>query len=121
MRLHGLRPQSSSRDYSATLGGRPLEWENVVFLEFENTRMIRTPQWKYTRRFPAGPDELYDLHNDADERMNLVDRPEHTATREEPTARSDAFFVRYADLKYDLWHGGGSKTLLLTSKQKPLR
>jgi arylsulfatase A-like enzyme len=101
--------------------GLPLEWENVIFFEFENTRMIRTSQWKSTRRFPAGPDELYDLQNDPGERTNLVDRPEPAATREELAAPREAFFARHADPKYDLWHGGGSKTLLLTSKQKPLR
>jgi arylsulfatase A-like enzyme len=93
----------------------------VIFFEFENTRMIRTPEWKYTRRFPTGPDELYDLQNDTGERTNLVDRPEHADVRDRQAARLEAFFARYADPKYDLWRGGGSKTLLLTSQQKSLR
>jgi arylsulfatase A-like enzyme len=115
------RPQGPGRDYAAILRGGPVEWENVTFFEFENTRMIRTPEWKYTRRFPDGPDELYDLRHDPGERVNLVERAEHAAAREELATRLEAFFARYADPKYDLWRGGNSKTLLLTSKQKSLR
>ena len=82
--------------------------------------MIPTPDWKYTRRFPQGPHVLYDLRNDAAERTNLIDRPEHAAIREELAARLQAFFLRYANPEYDLRHRGDSKTLLLTSRQKPL-
>ena len=114
------RPRGPGRDYAPVLRGRTLEWDNVIFFEFENTRMVRTPEWKYTRRFPDGPDELYDLRNDAGERVNLVDRAEHAETRRQLAARLEAFFARYADPKYDLWHGGGSKTLLLTSNQPAL-
>jgi arylsulfatase A-like enzyme len=114
------QPRGPGRDYSAALRGRSQQWENVTFFEFENTRMVRTPQWKYTRRFPDGPDELYDLRNDPGERVNLVARPEHAEVREQLAARLEAFFARYVDPKYDLWHGGGSKTLLLTSKQPSL-
>ncbi len=114
------QPRSPGRDYSAALRGRTPEWENVIFFEFENTRMVRTPQWKYTRRFPSGPDELYDLQNDAGERVNLIDRTEHANIRDQLAACLEAFFAHHANPKYDLWHGGGSKTLLLTSKQPAL-
>jgi arylsulfatase A-like enzyme len=108
-------------DCSARLRGRTPEWENVIFFEVENTRMIRTPQWKYTRRFPNGPDELYDLQYDAGERTNLIGQAEHAGIRDQLAARLDAFFARHANPKYDLWHGGGSKTLLLTARQPALR
>lgn len=106
------------RDYSGVLRGRPLEWENVIYYEFENSRMVRTDRWKYTRRFPSGPDELYNLVSDPGEQTNLVGRPEHAATQREVSARLDAFFNRYAVPKYDLWHGGRSKSLLLTMPEK---
>ncbi len=115
------RPERPGRDYSAILQGRPVEWDNVIFYEFENTRMIRTPDWKYTRRFPNGPDELYDLRNDPGERRNLIDESEHADIRDRLAARMTAFFERYADPKYDLWRGGRSKPRLLTSSQHELR
>lgn len=114
-------PELPGRDYSAVLRGETPQWDNVIFYEFENTRMIRTPHWKYTRRFPDGPDELYDLTNDPGEKNNLADSPEHSDILERLGRRLDAFFRRYADPKYDLWSGGGSKTFLLTSSRKPLR
>jgi arylsulfatase A-like enzyme len=115
------KPQSPGCDYSAALRSQRVKWNNVIFYEFENSRMIRTPNWKYTRRFPSGPDELYDLRNDANEGENLIDQPEHAAIQKRLAERLDAFFHRYADPKYDLWRGGGSKTFLSTSQQKPLR
>lgn len=45
----------------------------VVFDELGPVRMIRTHAWKYVRRYPAGPDELYDLKHDPGERFNLLD------------------------------------------------
>ena len=114
-------PERPGRDYSPTLQGRDMEWDNTIFYEFKNTRMIRTPEWKYTRRFPDGPDELYDLRNDPGERTNLIEQPQHAGIRSRLAARLTAFFDRYADPKYDLWQGGRSKPRLLTSNQHQLR
>ena len=81
-----------------------------VFYEFENTRAIRTPEWKLIlRRFPQGPDELYDLKADAGENRNLVDDPAHAGTRDALAGRLSGFFNRVADPQYDLWRGGRSK------------
>ena len=115
------KPELPGRDYSMVLRGRQVKWDNVIFYEFENSRMIRTPDWKYTRRFPSGPDELYDLVNDAGERENLNGQSEHAGIQKRLSKQLDAFFNRYANPKYDLWRGGGSKTFLLTSPKKPLR
>ena len=103
-------PESPARDYSAVLLGRQIPWEDVIYYEFENSRMIRTPDWKYTRRFPDGPHELYDLGSDPGERNNLAGQSEHTEIEGQMRKRLDAFFDRYADPKYDLWRGGGAKT-----------
>ena len=80
LRLDHLRPSeppSPGRDFSPILAGRKMNWKNEIFHEFENTRMIRTSQWKYTRRFPDGPDELYHLVNDPGEDVNLVGKAEN--------------------------------------------
>jgi arylsulfatase A-like enzyme len=108
------------RDYSPVLRGQALDWDNTVFYEFENTRAIRTDDWKYVRRVPQGPDELYDLRADPGERRNLVQQPEHDPTRGALRRRLDAFFDRWADPRYDLFRGGGSKVRLLSDPQKEL-
>jgi arylsulfatase A-like enzyme len=91
-----------------------MNWENVVFYEFENTRAIRTADWKYIHRQPDGPNELYNVENDPGENTNLVDDPTCAKTRRHLWERLDGFFDRYADPKYDLWRGGRSKAGRLT-------
>ena len=114
-------PKLPGRDYSSALRGRPIKWDNVIYYEFENTRMIRTPDWKYTRRYPNGPDELYNLKKDPGERENIVNEAEHASIQKQLQKQMNDFFETYANPKYDLWKGGRSKSYLLTSKQKPLR
>lgn len=116
------RPAPPGRDFSPALRGERIDWENVVFYEFENCRAIRTDRWKLIlRRFPADVCELYDLGSDPGERNNLFGRPEHAAVQTELADRLETFFDRYADPQYDLWHGGGSKSHLLTRpKAAPL-
>lgn len=122
--LIGLGPQmpeqplSPGRDFSPALRGESIEWDNVIFYEFENLRMIRTEDWKLVRRFPKGPDELYHLAADPDESHNLVGLPQHAEKETELDQRLGAFFEKYADPKYDLWHGGRSKSLLLTMPER---
>lgn len=45
----------------------------TVFDEYGPNRMVRTKTWKYIRRYPYGPDELYDLEHDSAERFNLLE------------------------------------------------
>jgi arylsulfatase A-like enzyme len=112
-------PKSPGRDYSPVLKGKDLdlEWDNVVFYEFENVRVIRTAEWKYIERRPDGPHELYDLNNDPGERFNLYGQPKQTSIQKELQKKLYEFFNHYADPKYDLWHGGKSKTHLLSARR----
>jgi len=108
-------PPRPGRSYAAALEGKPLPgWDNVIFFEFENVRAIRTDRWKYVERIHEGPNELYDLAADPDERRNLAQDPAYDAPRKQLGDRSRAFFQRYADPKWDLWNGGRSKSNLMT-------
>lgn len=109
-----MKPRSPGRDFSPALRGRSIDWENVVFFEDENVRVIRTERWKYVHRHPDGPFELYHLETDPGEKVNLYGQPGQDQVRSQLRARLDAFFNEYADPKFDLYHGGGSKTHLLT-------
>ena len=90
-------------------------WEDVVFMEQEETRSMRTPKWHYMYRFQGSPsyplsDALYDLEHDPDERVNLIDeaavQPIATQLRQEIIA----YFGDHAAPQYDLWQGGTSKS-----------
>ena len=105
--------ESPGRSYARGLVGEDVEWDGTIFYEFENTRMVRTDRWKYTRRHPDGPDELYDMEQDPGERQNRVaSAPEGVV--EELSDRLDQFFDRYATAEYDLWKDGRSKAGRMT-------
>jgi arylsulfatase A-like enzyme len=111
-----LRPGHS---YAGALRGKPVACENRVFYEFENTRAVRTPGWKYIERFRNGPNELYDLGQDPGERKNLIGEPAGVEQRARFQKMLEEFFRRYADPRYDLWHGGKSKAPLLVFRPTP--
>ncbi|MFC1714043.1 sulfatase [Candidatus Poribacteria bacterium] len=102
-------PELPGKSYALALRGDEIDWGDVIFNEFEDSRMVRNDRWKYTWRYPQGPDELYDIQNDPGERSNLVGDPEYAQIIRELRSQVDEFFSRYADPKYDLWHGGTSK------------
>jgi arylsulfatase A-like enzyme len=105
------QPKSPGRDFSPALRGQPLtNWDNTVFYEMETTRAIRTARWKYVARFPSGPCELYDMQTDPQERFNQYGQPGTEEIKADLAKQLEAFFNRYADPKYDIWKGGGSKT-----------
>lgn len=83
----------------------------VVFDEYGPVRMVRTKEWKYVHRYPYGPNELYNLKNDPEERENLVDARCYAKTVEELKWQLDEWFVRYEDPRLDGTHepvtGGG--------------
>ena len=97
------------RSYAAALRGQALDWEGPIFHEFENVRMVRDGRWKLTWRYPAGPDELYDMEGDPGERLNLVDETAHRGTVGRLRNLIQEFFDEYADLEYDRWNDGRSK------------
>ncbi|NLE61849.1 MAG: sulfatase-like hydrolase/transferase [Planctomycetes bacterium] len=111
-------PESPGRDYSPVLRGDKVPWNNEVFYEYENSRMIRTDRWKLTLRFPNGPDGLYDLASDPGEKNNLIGKPEQAAGQRQLEQRLESFFKRHADPKYDLWHGGISKAPLVVMESR---
>lgn len=111
------QPASPGRSFAPVLRGQAMEtWDNTVYYEFENVRAIRTDRWKYIERFRQEPNELYDLSEDPKELDNLIDKPAYADVQENLARKLHAYFQRVADPKWDLWHGGTSKTGLIMSK-----
>jgi len=67
----------------------------VVFDEYGPVRMVRTKEWKYIYRHAHGPDELFDLRNDPDEREDLAGEPAYQAKMRELKGVMDEWFARY--------------------------
>jgi len=106
---------SPARSFSRILKGETVDWENTTFFEQEETRAIRTPEWLLLKRFKGSEayplqDELYDLTNDVDERVNVVNHPAHAQIYQLLSDKIDAFFSQYTDPRFDLWKGGAPKS-----------
>jgi arylsulfatase A-like enzyme len=106
----GLAADSPGATFAPALAGDALDWQDrLVFHEYENTRTVRGPRWKLTRRHPDGPDELYDLAEDPGEARNLVDAEHTAAAVAELDEALTTFFSQYRSAAYDLWQDGDSK------------
>ncbi|MBT3374600.1 MAG: sulfatase-like hydrolase/transferase [Lentisphaerae bacterium] len=94
------------QSFAGVLGSEtePPRDQVVVFDEYGPVRMIRTRSWKYIHRYPHGPNEMYDLVNDPSESENLVDIPDHGATRIALKGRLDNWFLTYVDPALDGTH-----------------
>ncbi|MCC7236147.1 MAG: sulfatase-like hydrolase/transferase [Bryobacterales bacterium] len=67
-------------------------WPTTVFGHFRNTGMARDGRFKVIlRNEVAGPNELFDLSQDAREQMNHYDNPQYATVRERLTAQWDAW------------------------------
>ena len=93
--------------------GNQVEWKNEVFFEYILTRAIRTPEWKYVKRFLRTPDELYHLTEDPDENRNLITDMNYGDTIAGLDKRLSDFFDAYADPEYNVWKGGTAKAVLM--------
>jgi arylsulfatase A-like enzyme len=76
----------------------------VVYDEYGPTRMIRTREYKYVHRYPYGPNELYDLQQDPQERRNLMLEEGGEALAVPLKAKLEEWFVRYSDPAVDGRH-----------------
>ena len=101
---------SPGKSFSPALTGRTGEWNDAVFFEQEETRVIRTENYVYWKRLRStGKPELYDMKKDPEQDRNVYGDPAYEEIVADLDARLTAFFGEYADAKYDLWRGGGAK------------
>lgn len=102
-----------SRSLAGFLKGEDVaDWgDDEVYSEQEETRVLRTPQWAFFKRFKndkSSPleDELFDVIADPKEQHNLADDPQYAHIVATLTQKLDQFFDHYADDRADLWKGG---------------
>jgi arylsulfatase A-like enzyme len=96
-------PRKPGRSFAPLLRGeaRDADAAVVVYDEYGPVRMVRTREWKYVHRHPAGPHELYDLVADPGERTNRFADRDTQAVSAGLAARLDAWFSRYVDPALD--------------------
>lgn len=99
------RPELPGRSFAQVLTGdeRPVDETApvVIFDEYGPVRMIRTYTEKYVCRYPYGPDEYYDLKNDPQEEVNLIDDPGCAERVRRLKCQMEEWFARYVDPAMD--------------------
>ena len=95
----GVKPDAQrdypGQSYRALLQGERPDWDETIYGEYGDLRMIRTPQWKLVLRYPEGPNELFDLVTDPAEVRNLIGEPDMEPVIAELTTRLDAFYAKH--------------------------
>merc|ERR1711879_957784 len=73
------KDEMPGKSFADLLNGKQLEENHniVIYDEYGPVRMIRSKEYKYVHRYPEGPHEFFDMVNDPDERINLIDDPKH--------------------------------------------
>ena len=109
------RSATPSQTFADLLNGTSNNWRNEIYIEQEETRAIRTPEWSYFKRFKGSKtypleNELYDLTTDPDERINLAGETGSALAERSLTGKLDSYFDTYADPRFDLWNGGTVKS-----------
>lgn len=91
------------RSFASLLRGGTLEETRpvVVFDEYGPVRMIRTREWKYVCRIPYGPDELYHLTEDPDEKCDLICDPAAASVRRQLRSQLTDWFAKWVDPAVD--------------------
>ena len=72
-----------------------------IYDEYGPVRMIRTQEWKFVYRHAHGPDDLYHLTEDPDERVNLAGDVAYEPVRRELRGMMNEWFARYAITEHD--------------------
>jgi len=63
--------------------------------------MIRSTDWKYVLRYPYGPHELYNLLDDLEENLNLIDDANQSDVVASMREKLERWFVEYVDPSVD--------------------
>ena len=99
-----------NKSFRLALTGETGRWNDAVFYEQEETRVIRTEDHAYWKRLNStGESALYDVKKDPEQNRNVYDDPAYHEIVTDLDTRLTEFFDEYSDEKYDLWKGGGAK------------
>ncbi len=106
MDIAGLKPELSEKQPGRSLlpflNGEETDENGDVFIcdEYGFVRMYRTAQFKLVRRYIGHQDEFYDMQNDPDERVNLIDSAEHQEIIASMTEKLESWFDQHSVEKF---------------------
>ncbi|MCB0129779.1 MAG: sulfatase-like hydrolase/transferase, partial [Caldilineaceae bacterium] len=83
--------------YGDLLRGESEVWNDNLYGEYGDLRMLRTPDWKLVWRYPDGPHDLFDLLHDPEESVNLALDAKHQPLLADLKTRLDLFYAIHAN------------------------
>lgn len=93
------------RSFLPAMMGQPfIQSESIVVLdEYGPNRMIRGTRYKFIKRYPYGPNELYDLEKDPEERSNLLlsEDGEAATIKNKLNYELEQWFLKYVNPEID--------------------
>ena len=98
-------PLAAGRSLAPLLRGEDTAGAEAVFAfdEYGGARMVRSAEWKYVLRAGGGPEELYDLRGDPDERHNRAGDPTCRARVDELKGVLHDWFAAHVAPGRDAW------------------
>lgn len=86
--------------WRSLLASGAAQWDDAIYGEYGDLRMIRTPRWKFVERHPHGPYDLFDLENDPGETANVAGANFTRKVQDELTQRLRDWYGRHEDPRY---------------------
>lgn len=83
------------RSYLPLLAGKDNDWDDTRYGEYGDLRMIRTPRWKFVKRYPHGPYDLFELQHDPDETLNRAGWDEYREVQESLEAQLEQWYSQH--------------------------
>jgi arylsulfatase A-like enzyme len=75
--------------------GQDPAWDDTRYGEYGDLRMIRTPAYKYVKRYPFGPFDLFDLVNDPGETLNRAGWNEYRTIQDELEQQLESWYAEH--------------------------
>lgn len=101
----GIPKRLPGKSFLPAILGQPFEQDEaiVVMDEYGPNRMIRGTRYKFIKRYPYGPNELYDLLKDPGERNNLLLTGEKKweDLKESMDYRLEQWYLKYVNPQID--------------------
>lgn len=77
--------------------GDDISWDETRYGEYGDLRMIRTPDYKFVKRYPHGPYDLFDLRADPDETLNRAGWPHLAEVQDRLESQLEAWYADHED------------------------
>jgi len=82
------------------VGGESAAWDDTRYGEYGDLRMVRTPEYKYVKRYPNGPHDLFNLVEDPGETLNRAGWDEYRSVQQTLDRQLEAWYAGYEESAY---------------------